>query len=94
MKAMHTPQKMKEGDSIRDPVRVLWYRLLTLSYWDSLQIVKDLGLIEDEDKGLRDEELYSRVFQRAIAKKKMAVLWDSVEGKYSDGKYSYNPFRK
>jgi hypothetical protein len=79
---------------IRDPLRVLWFRLLSLQYYTRLKVVMDLNLIRDEDMALGKEELFNRVFQRAAEEKRLPELWDRVEQEYSDGKYPYNPYRE
>lgn len=81
-----------EGDgSQADAVRVLVYRYLELPHTTRLKIAQDLELYQDTDEGLRDFELFERVFQRSAAAGKQAILWNAIATKYQ-GAMGPNPF--
>lgn len=74
------------------PARILAYRFLDLPHITKLDIALDLGLLHDEDEGVRDAELYKRIFQRAVESDLLSELWDKVEQKHNDGEFPTNPF--
>ena len=61
----------------------LAYRFLTLPYSEILALVRDLYLLEDEDEGLRDFELFQRVFQRAKERQLCNRLFEEVEHRHT-----------
>jgi hypothetical protein len=76
--------KMRHG-------RKLTYRFMDLPHHTKLKIAQSLGLIRDEDEGLRDAELYRRYFDRAAEMGKLADLWRAVENEYGNAKED-NPY--
>lgn len=73
--------------------RRMTYRFFTLPYHVRLAIAQRLDLLEDDDKGVEDHELFKRFFQRAKQKEILAKLWEEVESKHTDPS-SENPFSK
>jgi predicted phosphodiesterase len=80
------------GSDAMDPTRRLTYRFLTLPYHERMEIAHSLGLLQDEDKGLQDAELFKRFFRRAREREKLGQLWNEIEGRHHDGKHADNPF--
>ena len=76
-----------------DPARILTYRFFDLSHVVRINIASELGLYLDEDEGLKDSELFDRIFDRACSKDVLDLLWDKVEEKHGDEKYPTNPFK-
>lgn len=75
-----------------DPMRHLRYRFLTLPFGIQIQIAQTLDLFLDEDRGIKDPELFRRVSRRAVEEDKLSDLWDAVEARNMDGPPSPNPF--
>lgn len=73
--------------------RKLTYRFLDLPHVVRIEIAYQLELYTNDDEGLRDPELFDRIFQRATRNKKLADLWDKVEQHHDDGRNPTNPFR-
>ncbi|MCK4472909.1 MAG: metallophosphoesterase [Anaerolineae bacterium] len=65
-----------------NPARRLTYRFLRLPYRQRMAISLKLDLIEDDDSGLRDAELFSRVFRRARERGRLRDLWREVAAAY------------
>ena len=82
-----------EGYHDIGPARHLTYRFLTLHYHEIMRIAADLDLLRDDDEGLRDHEVYKRIFQRAKHSEKLADLWDAVETNHDNGRSAPNPFK-
>ena len=82
----------RESGHIVNPARTLTYRFLSLPYVSRIEVAQVLGLLEDYDKGVRDGELFRRFFRRAKEKDILARLWNEVEVRHADGRYSENPF--
>ena len=57
----------------------LRYHFLTLPVGIQIQLVQDLGLFREEDRGILDPELFRRVIQRASDQDKLSELWDKVQ---------------
>lgn len=76
-----------------DPSRILIYRFLGLSHIVRINIATKLDLYSDEDEGLKDAEVFERIFDRACSRDILALLWDKIEERYNDGKYPTNPFK-
>lgn len=66
------------------PARKLTYRFINLPHHMKLQIAQELGLVQDDDEGLRDHELYRRYFARAAAAGKLTKMWESVQRAWSE----------
>jgi predicted phosphodiesterase len=66
-----------------NPARRLTYRFLRLPYRKRIGISLKLNLIEDNDSGLQDSELFSRVFRRARERNLLEKLWQEVAAAYS-----------
>ena len=81
-----------EEDPAMRPARILTYRFFDLPHVVRMDVAQELDLIEDEDEGLRDFELFERVFRRARERSLLADLWEKVESRHGDGKYTDNPF--
>ncbi len=75
-------------------VRTLIYRFFGLSYILRIAVARNLGLLKDEDKELKGLALFTCIIYRAAERNILADLWDQVEEKYGDQKYSTNPFRQ
>lgn len=86
-------QEKGPGTEIMDPVRVLTYRFFDLAHVVRIDIARELNLLRDEDEGLKDYELFGRVLRRAAQEKLLAELWDKIEERHGDNKYTSNPFR-
>lgn len=71
--------------------RKLAYRFLSLPHHAKLKIAQQLNLIQEEDQGLRDSELYKRYFARAAEAGILAELWQAVQREHGD-KDEDNPF--
>ena len=80
------------GSKMR-PGRKLTYKFMDLPHHTKLKIAQNLGLIRDEDEGLRDAELYKRYFDRAAELNKLAELWDLVQNEYGDTDKD-NPYKR
>jgi hypothetical protein len=74
------------------PGRRLTYRFLNLPHHSRLKIVQELGLVREDDEGLRDAELYSRYFSRAAEAGSLPRLWDLVND--ASNTREENPFSK
>lgn len=83
--------KSKGGLRMR-PGRRLTYRFLNLPHHSRVKIVQELGLVREDDEGLRDAELYSRYFSRAAEAGSLPKLWDLVNDASSTREE--NPFSK
>lgn len=83
-----TPQKQ----AMR-AVRRMTYRFFTLPYHVRLAIAQKLELLQDDDKGIEDHELFKRFFQRAKQKDLLEELWKEVEAKHPDPSPE-NPYKK
>jgi hypothetical protein len=79
---------------LADSARKLTYRFLRLPYHKRIGIASQLDLLEDEDKGLQDSELFQRFFKRAKDKNKLADLWDAVATTYTTEDEIPNPYRE
>ena len=76
-----------------DNARRLVYRFLTLPYHERIAIAQKLQLLEDEDKGVPDAELFQRFFQRAKERVLLGKLWNEVEAAHHvEANRSENPF--
>lgn len=60
------------------PGRRLTYRFLNLPHHSRVKIVQELGLVREDDEGLRDAELYPLYFVRAAEAGSLPKLWDLV----------------
>jgi len=78
---------------IMNPERRLTFRYFDLPYSRRMEIVQRLGLIEDEDESLREDERNKLYFQRAKAKGMLDSFWEEVESQHADGKPDENPFK-
>lgn len=81
----------REAGRIVNPARTLTYRFLSLSYVSRIEIAQSLGLLQDEDKNVKDGELFTRFFRRANERDILEKLWDEVESRHANGRYSENP---
>lgn len=75
-----------------DAARTLTYRFLALPHVARLQIAQSLGLLADEDEGLRDAVLFDRIFERAGRDRRLEALWQKVEARHADGQNPTNPY--
>jgi hypothetical protein len=69
----------KVGGTNMRSARKLTYKFLSLPHHRQLEIAQMLGLVRDEDEGVRDNELYRRYFSRAQHENKLDDLWKAVE---------------
>jgi len=70
------------GTSQRTPMRLtksLLYRFYGLPYHTRVEIALQLGLIQDEDEALPDNERFDRVLQRAKSSDRIAELSEAIE---------------
>lgn len=82
----------KEGTTVNRG-RILTYRFFELPHVLRLDTMRELNLIDEEDEGITDTELFRRIMERARERGQLAELWDKVQRKHGDGKYSNNPYR-
>ncbi len=88
-----TPEgQTNTGGAVMDDARRLVYRFLTLPYHERIAISQKLQLLEDEDKGVQDAELFKRFFQRAKERILLEKLWQEVETRHVEDKRLENPF--
>lgn len=73
-----SPEPANLGGLRMRPGRRLTYRFLSLPHNSRLKIVQQLNLIQPEDEGLRDSELYSRFFSRAAAGGHLFDFWNLI----------------
>ena len=66
-----------------NPVHHLRYRFLTLPVGIQIKIAKALGLFHDEDRGIKDPELFRRLSRRAAERNVLKGLWDAVEAEHA-----------
>lgn len=84
--------QIPEGERIMIPARKLTYRFLRLPYHVRLRIANELELIEDEDRGRDDSELFQGFFRRASEAKKLEILWQKVAEAANKPAEEPNPF--
>lgn len=83
-----TPSKMstaiesRETAAVMDRERHLRYRYLSLPHAVRLSIANEYGLIRNEDEGIKDSELWSRILKRAYEGGKIEALSETVERRY------------
>lgn len=82
------------GSGTMDASRRLTHRFLTLPYHERIEIAQKLHLLQDEDNGVQDAELFKRFFRRAKERELLEQLWDEVERHHHDGRQAENPFAK
>lgn len=80
--------------SAMDPARTLAHRFLSLSFVRRMEVAQALSLLRDEDEGLSEIERSKRIFVRAKENHQLAQLWNEVERRHGDARYSSNPFEK
>lgn len=78
--------------SVKDPNRVLTYRFFSLPFHSKIAIAQELGILQDDDKGVVEAELVKRFLCRARQQKLLGKLWGKVEQSHNDGKHPENPF--
>ena len=81
-----------EKGEVMNPARRLTFRFLSLPYTKQISVATDLELIEEEDAGIKDSELFQRFFSRAKKRELLARLWECVEREYGNGSTDPNPF--
>jgi hypothetical protein len=81
-----------EDGRVMNPERRLTFRFFDLPYSSRMDVVQKLGLIEDEDEGVREADRYKRYFERAHERNLLAQLWQEVESRQADGRPDENPF--
>jgi hypothetical protein len=89
------PDSASQTQSVESPLRRerrLTFRFLTLPYSRQIEIANALGLLSDEDKGIEDDELFRRLFERARQSNLLAKLWEETERRHSDSAIQPNPF--
>lgn len=82
------------GEFTMDTSRKLTYHFLKLPYHKIMKVAGQLNVLTDKDNGLKDFELYKRIFQRATKKELLADLWDAVDKEYDNNALGENPYRK
>lgn len=80
-KPIEEPGKAADHTDASDAGRALTYRFLSLPHIVRIEIAQTLGLLEDDDEGLRDFQLLARIVERATERTKLEELWRSVEQK-------------
>jgi hypothetical protein len=88
------PPMVGNRSAVFSPPRRLVQHFLDLPKHVQMEIVRALGLLQDEDKGQPDAELFRLFFRRATESGKLSDLWDAVEKNHPDGKPDENPFRE
>lgn len=73
-----TEDNVPELEWTMDHARRLTYRFLRLPFRGRMKISLSLELIEDNDGGLQDAELFRRVFRRARESGRLEELWQEV----------------
>ena len=68
--------QLKSND--RDAARALTYRFLDLPHITRLQIAQRLDLYTNDDEGIKDADLFERIFTRALRTNKLELLWEQV----------------
>jgi len=91
-KALADTAVTSKGGLRMRPGRRLTYRFLNLPHHSRVKIVQELGLVREDDEGLRDAELYSRYFSRAAEAGSLPRLWDLVND--ASNTREENPFSK
>jgi predicted MPP superfamily phosphohydrolase len=82
-----------QGESVMDPERELAFKFLTLPYHEIMAVAQELDLLEDDDDGLLDFQLYEEMFKRASSSGKLKDLWCAVLEKHGED-CKTNPFDK
>ena len=72
-----------ETAAVMDRERHLRYRFLSLPHAVRLAIANEHGLIRNDDEGIKDSELWSRILERAYEGGLIEALWQSVERRYA-----------
>jgi hypothetical protein len=72
--------------------RRLAYRFMVLPYHVQIEVAQNLKLIEDDDRGVSETELFRRFFRRAADRGQLPDLWREVESQHPDGTPDQNPF--
>jgi predicted phosphodiesterase len=63
-------------------LRRLRYRFLTLPWGIQVKIAQHLNLFAEEDRGIKDPELFRRVLERARAANSTEALWNEIEKRH------------
>ena len=74
-----------------DPVRMIVYQFLGLSFVAQRKIVRELELLEDGDNKLSDAEMFTACFKRARDRIQLESLWEKTEAAHGR-KTTKNPF--
>lgn len=74
------------------PQRRLIYRFFSLPFHKRIEVAVRLGLLQDEDEGLEDNQLFERVLTRAESGHRLGDLWAEVEAQHGDAQGAPNPF--
>ncbi len=86
------PPLVGNRSAMFSPPRRLAYHFLDLPQHIQMEIAQALGLLQDDDKGLRDDKLFRSLFRRATERGKLADLWSEVEKIHPEGEPGKNPF--
>ncbi len=87
-----TPLNTSSKETNMDPARTLTYRFLRLPFVEKIKIAQSLELLQEEDDGLQDYELFARIFKRALDAKVLEILWIKVETAHGEARITSNPF--
>ena len=71
--------------------RKLTYRFLELPHVYRMEIVQSMGIVQE--KNVKDDELYVRMFIKARDEGRLAQLWEEIEKRHEDGNPNENPFK-
>ncbi len=81
-----------EKGGAMNPFRRLTYRFLSLPYTKQISVATELELVNEDDAGIKDAELFHRFFSRAKERNHLARLWESVESAHGNHSSDPNPF--
>lgn len=73
-------------------IRILVYRFLSLSFISRTMILTKYNLVDEDDEGIEHNNLLEKILKKADEQKKLAELWNEVNYRITDGKYTTNPF--
>lgn len=72
--------------------RQLINHFLDLPRYKQDEVAKTLGLLNDEDANILEDQWCGILFQRAVKAGKLRELWDEVEKRHEHGEPENNPF--
>lgn len=76
-----------------DANRILTYRFFDLAHTVRVDILQKTELLQNNDEGLEDHEVFSNALKRAIEANKLHILWELIQNAHNDGNYLTNPYK-